>query len=286
MGLLDGKVCLITGAGRGIGRATALLFAREGAKLIVNDSGTRGDGRDGEATEADVADEVAKEIVAQGGEAVSSRLDVASGSNASDLVALAIARFGRLDVLVNNAGILRDKTFLKLSAEDFDAVLNVNLRASFFCSQAAAKVLVEHGGSIINTTSVAGLLGNYGQTNDSAAKAGVYGLTRASSIELQRYGIRVNAVAPIAKTRLTEGLPMFETVETMTPAHVAPVHLYLASDLSRDVSGTVVSVAGGRLSTFRLVESPGKFKEQDAGIWTAQEIAEHFQAIASAPSRL
>jgi NAD(P)-dependent dehydrogenase (short-subunit alcohol dehydrogenase family) len=255
------------------------LFAQEGAKLIVNDLGCAGDGRQaGEDVDPSVADELAQEIVSGGGQAISSTHDVSSANGAADLVALALSQFGQVDVLVNNAGVLRDKTFLKLSEEDFDAVLGINLRGSFLCSQAAARSMVARGGSIINTTSVAGLLGNYGQTNDSAAKAGVYGLTRASSIELQRYGIRVNAVAPLAKTRLTAGLPMFESVETMTPAHVAPVHLYLASDLSRETSGTVIGVAGGRLSVFRLVESPGKFKDEDAGVWSAQEIAEHFRA--------
>jgi NAD(P)-dependent dehydrogenase (short-subunit alcohol dehydrogenase family) len=136
------------------------------------------------------------------------------------------------------------------------------------------------GGSIVNTTSISGLLGNFGQANYSAAKAGIYGLTRTASIELQRYGIRVNAVAPIAKTRMTEDLPMMEKIEgTLSPEHVAPAHLFLASDLSRDVTGTVLSVAGARMSVYKVVESAGKYKESDGGVWTASEIAEHFDTI-------
>jgi NAD(P)-dependent dehydrogenase (short-subunit alcohol dehydrogenase family) len=135
-------------------------------------------------------------------------------------------------------------------------------------------------GSIINTSSVSGMLGNFGQANYASAKAGVYGLTRTASIELQRYGVRVNAVAPIAKTRLTEDLPMFEKIEdTLSPEHVAPAHLFLASDLSREVTGVVLSVAGARMSVYKVVESPGKYKESDLGVWTAAELAEHFESI-------
>jgi NAD(P)-dependent dehydrogenase (short-subunit alcohol dehydrogenase family) len=136
-------------------------------------------------------------------------------------------------------------------------------------------------GRFVNTTSISGLLGNFGQTNYSAAKAGIYGLTRTASIELQRYGIMVNAVAPVAKTRMTEDLPMFAKIEdTLSPEHVAPAHLYLASDLSGDKTGLVLAVAGARMSVFKVVESAGKYKEADGGVWTASEIAEHFEAIA------
>jgi len=182
---------------------------------------------------------------------------------------------------LNNAGILRDKTLLKMSREEWQAVLDVHLTGSFFCTQAAAQKMKEQGsGSIINTTSVSGMLGNFGQANYASAKAGIYGLTRTASIELQRYGVRVNAVAPIAKTRLTEDLPMFEKIEdTLSPEHVAPAHLFLASSLSSDVTGVVLAVAGARMSVFKVVESPGKYKESDAGVWSAQEIADHFESI-------
>jgi NAD(P)-dependent dehydrogenase (short-subunit alcohol dehydrogenase family) len=185
-------------------------------------------------------------------------------------------------VLVNNAGILRDKTLLKMDLGQWQAVLDVHLTGTFLCTQAAAEPMKAQGsGRIVNTTSISGLLGNFGQSNYSAAKAGIYGLTRTASIELQRYGIAVNAVAPIAKTRMTEDLPMFSKIEgSLSPEHVAPVHLFLASDLVGERTGIVDGVAGARLSNFKVVESAGRFKESDDGIWSAAEIAENFDAIA------
>ena len=278
MGLLDGKVTVVTGAGNGIGRASALLFAREGAQVLVNDLGAA---RDGSGAAASAADAVVAEIRAAGGSAEASYDSVSSKEGADAIIAKAIASFGRVDVLLNNAGILRDKTLLKMSREEWQAVLDVHLTGSFFCTQAAAQKMKDQGsGSIINTTSVSGMLGNFGQANYSAAKAGIYGLTRTASIELQRYGVRVNAVAPIAKTRLTDDLPMFQKIEdTLSPEHVAPAHLFLASNLSSDVTGVVLAVAGARMSVFKVVESPGKYKESDAGVWNAQEIADHFESI-------
>ncbi|MEI9947619.1 MAG: SDR family NAD(P)-dependent oxidoreductase [Pseudomonadota bacterium] len=278
MGLLDGKVTVITGAGNGIGRASALLFAREGAQVLVNDLGGA---RDGSGAATSSADAVVAEIRAAGGSAEASYDSVSSKQGADAIIAQALSAFGRVDVLLNNAGILRDKTLLKMSREEWQTVLDVHLTGSFFCSQAAAQKMKEQGsGSIINTTSVSGMLGNFGQANYAAAKAGIYGLTRTASIELQRYGVRVNAVAPIAKTRLTEDLPMFAKIEdSLSAEHVAPAHLFLASNLSNDVTGVVLAVAGARMSVFRVVESAGKYKESDAGVWTAQEIADHFESI-------
>lgn len=278
MGLLDNKVAVITGAGGGIGAATAELLAAEGARVVVNDLGGS---RDGSGSDASAAQQVVERIKAAGGTAVDDAHSVASAEGAAAIIQRAVAEFGRLDILINNAGILRDRTLLKLEEADWDAVLDVHLKGTFFCMQAAARQLRAQGdgGSIVNTTSVSGMLGNFGQSNYSAAKAGIYGLTRTASIELQRAQIRVNAVAPIAKTRMTEDLPMFSKVESMTPAHVAPVHLFLASDLARDITGQVVSVAGGKLSIYKVVESAGRFKEADDGIWQAAEIAEHFQSL-------
>jgi len=278
MALLEDKVAIITGAGNGIGRATALLFAREGAKVVVNDvGGARAGG--GESHSA--ADAVVAEIRKAGGTAEASYDSVATEEGARAIVEKAISSFGRVDVLLNNAGILRDKTLLKLELADWQAVLDVHLTGTFLCTRAAAEHMKAQGsGSIINTSSVSGMLGNFGQSNYAAAKAGIYGLTRTASIELQRYGVRVNAVAPIAKTRLTEDLPMFQKIEdTLSPEHVAPAHLFLASELGREVSGVVLAVAGARMSVFKIVESAGKYKESDAGVWTAQEIAEHFESI-------
>ncbi|HEY3495413.1 MAG TPA: SDR family NAD(P)-dependent oxidoreductase [Polyangiaceae bacterium] len=278
MGLLDGKSAVITGAGNGIGRATALLFAREGARVVVNDLGGSRSGEGGTNT---AADEVVSEIRAAGGSAVASYDSVSTEEGARAVIAAAKREFGRIDVLINNAGILRDKTLLKLELEQWNAVIDVHLKGTFLCTQAAALLMKEQGsGRIVNTTSMSGLLGNFGQSNYSAAKAGIYGLTRTASIELQRYGISVNAVAPIAKTRMTEDLPMFAKIEgTMSPEHVAPAHLFLASDLCGERTGIVLAVAGARMSVFKMVESAGRFKENDGGVWTAGEIAENFEAI-------
>jgi NAD(P)-dependent dehydrogenase (short-subunit alcohol dehydrogenase family) len=279
MGLLDGKSAVITGAGNGIGRATALLFAREGASVVVNDLGGS---RAGEGGAANAADAVVAEIRGAGGTAVASYDSVTTPDGARAIVETAVKAHGKLDILINNAGILRDKTLLKMELSQWEAVLAVHLTGSFLCTQAAATRMKDQGhGRIVNTTSVSGLLGNFGQANYAAAKAGIYGLTRTASIELQRYGITVNAVAPIAKTRMTEDLPMFAKIaDTLSPEHVAPAHLFLASDLCGERTGIVLAVAGARMSLYKVVESAGQFKEADGGIWTAAEIEQHFDAIA------
>jgi NAD(P)-dependent dehydrogenase (short-subunit alcohol dehydrogenase family) len=283
--LLQSKVAIVTGAGAGIGRAHALLFAKEGARVVVNDLGGP---RDGSGADATAADAVVAEIRAAGGEAVASAANVATPEGASAIVKAALDAWGRVDVLVNNAGILRDKSFLKMDEPMWDAVVDVHVKGTFLVSQAFAKQVVqqnlagggEHGGArIVNTTSVSGMLGNFGQANYAAAKAGIYGLTRTMSIELQRHRITVNAIAPIAKTRMTEDLPMFQGVDTLTPDHIAPAALYLASDLCGDKTGHVLAVAGARMYAFKVVETAGRFKDEDRGVWTAQEIAENWDAI-------
>jgi NAD(P)-dependent dehydrogenase (short-subunit alcohol dehydrogenase family) len=278
MGLLDGKVAIITGSGGGIGRAHALLFAKEGAKIVVNDLGGA---RDGAGADASAAAKVAAEIKAAGGQAVASHDSVATAEGAAAIVKAAVDAFGRADILVNNAGILRDKSFLKMDEAMWDAVLAVHLKGTYLCSQAFAKQVVSQGsgGRIVNTTSVSGMLGNFGQANYSAAKAGIYGLSRTMSIELQKHRITVNAIAPIAKTRMTEDLPMFQGVDSMTPEHIAPAVLFLASDLCGDRTGHVLAVAGSRLYAFKVIETAGKFKDGDAGVWTPAEIAENWDAI-------
>lgn len=279
MGLLDGKVAIITGSGGGIGRAEALLFAKEGAKVVVNDLGGS---RDGTGTSHNMADAVVAEIEAAGGRAIANYDSVTTPEGAAAIVKSAVDAFGRLDVLVNNAGILRDKSLLKMEEGMWDAVIDVHLKGSFLCTQAAARQMIAQGegGRIVNTTSLSGMLGNFGQTNYSAAKAGIYGLTRTASIELQKHRITVNALAPIAKTRMTEDLPMMQGVSTMTPEHIAPGALFLGSDLAGDRTGHVLAVAGARMYVYKVVESAGKFKESDDGVWTAQEIADNFSAIA------
>jgi NAD(P)-dependent dehydrogenase (short-subunit alcohol dehydrogenase family) len=278
MGLLDGKVVIITGAGGGIGRAYARLLAREGAKIVVNDVGGARDGSGGGETPAD---RVVEEIRASAGTAVANHANVASADGAESLVKAAVAAFGRVDVLINNAGILRDKSFLKLDEAMWDAVVAVHLKGTFLCSQLFAKQIVSQGGGgrIVNTTSVSGMLGNFGQANYSSAKAGIYGLTRTMSIELQKHRITVNAIAPIAKTRMTEDLPMFQGVDTLTAEHIAPAALFLGSDLCGDRTGHVLAIAGARVYAFKVVETTGRFKETDNGVWTAQEIADSWDAI-------
>ena len=278
MGLLDGKVAIITGAANGLGRSHALLFAKEGASVVVNDLGGT---RDGSGADASAAEGVVGAIVAAGGKAVASTESVATAEGAHAIVQKAIDAFGRVDILVNNAGILRDKTFLKMDEAMWDAVVAVHLKGTFLVSQAFAKQAVtqREGGRIVNTTSVSGMLGNFGQANYAAAKAGIYGLTRTMAIELQKHRITVNALAPIAKTRMTEDLPTFQGVETMTPEHVSPAALFLASDLCGDKTGYVLAVAGARMYAFKVIETAGKFKDDTAGVWTAHEIAEHWDAI-------
>jgi NAD(P)-dependent dehydrogenase (short-subunit alcohol dehydrogenase family) len=278
MGLLDGKVAIITGSGGGIGRAHALLFAREGAKVVINDLGGA---RDGAGNDASAANQVAEEIKKAGGQAVPNYDSVATSEGAAKIVKAAVDAFGRVDILVNNAGILRDKSFLKMDDTMWSSVIAVHLTGTYGCCQAFAKQVVAQGGGgrIVNTTSVSGMLGNFGQANYSAAKAGIYGLTRTLSIELQKHRITVNALAPIAKTRMTEDLPMFQGVDTLTPEHIAPSALFLASDLCADRTGHVLAVAGARLYAFKVIETAGKFKDEAKGVWTAQEISDNWDAI-------
>ncbi|MFO0756150.1 MAG: SDR family NAD(P)-dependent oxidoreductase [Byssovorax sp.] len=279
MGLLDGKVAVVTGAGGGIGRAEALLFAREGAKVVVNDLGGA---RDGTGSSDSMASKVVAEIEAAGGQAIASFDSVATPEGAQKIIGAAVSAFGRIDVLVNNAGILRDKSLLKMDEAMWDVVVDVHMKGTFLCTQAAAKQMVAQGGGgrIVNTTSVSGMMGNFGQSNYAAAKAGIYGFTRTAAIELQKHRITVNALAPIAKTRLTEDLPMFQTVtDSLTPDHIAPGALFLGSDLCGDKTGQVLAVAGAQMYIYKVVQSAGKFKDEN-GVWTAQEIAEHWDAIA------
>jgi NAD(P)-dependent dehydrogenase (short-subunit alcohol dehydrogenase family) len=279
MGLLDGKVAIVTGAGAGIGRAHALLFAREGAKVIVNDVGGARDGAG--PSDPLPAMSVAREIQAAGGTATPSHSSVATAEGATAIVNTAVDAFGRVDVLVNNAGILRDKSFLKMDEGRWDAVVSVHLKGTFLVSQAFVRQVMQQGSGarIVNTTSLSGMLGNFGQANYAAAKAGIYGLTRTMSIELQKHRITVNALAPIAKTRMTEDLPMFQGVDTMTPEHIAPAALFLASDLCADRTGYVLAAAGARMYALKVVETAGKFKDGDGGVWTAHEIADNWDAI-------
>ena len=280
MGLLSGKVAIVTGSGQGIGRAHALHLARAGANLVINDPGCDRSGEGGEP----LAERVAEEVRAIGVRACSMQTAVGSAAAAQTLVDATIAEFGRLDILVNNAGILRDRTILKMTEDEWDAVVQVHLRGSFTCLQAVARFLKQQGegGQIINTSSYSGLLGNFGQANYGAAKAGIHALTRIAAMELSRYQIRVNAIAPLAYTRMTDDLPKADTLErdpTMSPDFIAPLVVYLASDLAADVTGQTFGVEGNRLFTYRMMTSHGSSRFVDDGPWTPDEIAENIQQI-------
>jgi NAD(P)-dependent dehydrogenase (short-subunit alcohol dehydrogenase family) len=277
-GLLEGKVAIITGAGGGIGREHALFFARDGAKVVVNDLGSD---RHGGGKGAELADRTVADIKAEGGEATANYDNVASREGADGLVWTALNKYGRLDVLVNNAGILRDKTIVNMSEQDFQLVLDVHLKGTFLCMQAAARLFKVQGkgGRIVNTTSLSGLLGNFGQGNYAAAKGGIYSLTRTAALELQRMGVTVNALAPVALTRMTGDLQMFKglTAEHIGPQYVAPVAAFLASDLAADITGAIVGVQGPKIFVYRMVEGEGVSRE--GGPWSPAEIKERWGEI-------
>jgi len=253
MGLFEGKVAVVTGAGRGIGRAEALLLAAEGAKVVVNDLGGA---RTGEGSDATPAAQVVSEIVAAGGEAVANGDDISTWGGAEALIAQAVAAYGRLDVLVNNAGILRDRMSFNMDEADWDAVINVHLKghmatsrfASAHWRQVSKATGQPAGAAIVNTASESGLYGNAGQANYAAAKAGIASMTIVMARELERIGVRVNAIAPVALTRLTEDLisnASDEQRRTLDPGNVAAAAAWLASDLAAGVSGQVLKVQGG-----------------------------------------
>jgi NAD(P)-dependent dehydrogenase (short-subunit alcohol dehydrogenase family) len=246
-GLVEGRVCIVTGAGRGIGREHALMLAAHGAKVVVNDLGGAADG---EGADASPAQQVVDEIVGMGGEAVVNADDVSDFAAAERMVRQAVEAFGRLDVLVNNAGILRDRMLVNMTEAEWDAVVKVHLKGTFAPSRHAAaywRDLVKAGETvdarIVNTTSVSGIYGNPGQTNYGAAKSGIASFTIIAARELGRYGITVNAVAPSALTRLTAplmaGRLSEEEMETQSPRWVAPIVTWLASTESRGVTGRV-----------------------------------------------
>lgn len=250
------RVVIVTGAGRGIGRAHALEFARQGAKVVVNDLGAEADGV---GSSAGPANEVADEIRAMGGEAIVNGADVADFEASRELVKSAVDTFGRLDVVVNNAGFLRDRMFLKISEDEWDAVINVHLKGTFAPAHHAAQYWREQSKAgntidarLINTTSVSGIYGNPGQTNYGAAKAGIAAFSVISARELARYGVTVNCIAPGALTRLTEDLQPGEITDEMreaqSPRWIAPIVTWLVSRESSDVTGRVFEASGGVLA--------------------------------------
>jgi NAD(P)-dependent dehydrogenase (short-subunit alcohol dehydrogenase family) len=280
MGLLDGKVAIVTGAGGGIGRQHALAMAKEGAAVVVNDLGGA---RDGSGAGHSMADAVVAEIQAAGGEAAASYDTVATVEGGRNILKSALDAFDRVDVVVNNAGILRDKSFANMTEDLWDIVISVHLKGTYCVTHAVYNHMKERGegGVIINTSSTSGLNGNFGQTNYGAAKAGIAGMTRCLAIEGRKYGIRAFILAPVALTRLTEDLPGFQDEKlraVMDPKLVSPLVVYLASDLSKDLSGTTFFVGQGRIAEMKVVTHTGVTKEEDGGLWTPAEIAEKMKA--------
>jgi NAD(P)-dependent dehydrogenase (short-subunit alcohol dehydrogenase family) len=281
MGVLEGKVAIVTGAGRGLGRSHALALAGEGAKVVVNDQGAELDGTGGGPGPAD---EVVKEIVSTGGEAVASYENVAEFEAAKKIIDCAIDSFGKLDILVNNAGFVRDRISFNMSEQDFDTVVAVHLKGTFNCGRWACAYFREKSkegklasGRIISTTSHSGLLGNVGQANYGAAKAGVASMTIIWSMEMERYNVTCNAIAPMARTRMTEvniGPSPDDAgrFDEFAPENVSPVVVYLASEQSQNITGRVFSIRGGKLELFQPWQIA---RSIDIGRrWTVQEIGE------------
>jgi len=274
MGLLDGKVAIVTGAGGGLGRCHALALAKEGAKVVVNDLGGA---RDGTGSGAEMADRVVQEIREAGGEAAANFASVSSMSGAQSIVQTALDSFERIDIVVNNAGILRDKSMLKMEESMWDVVLAVHLKGTFAVTQAAARVMKEQGtgGRIINTSSIAGLVGNFGQANYGSAKAGIAGFTRIAGIELMKSEIMVNAIVPLAKTRMTEDVAFVP--DDMLPEHISPLVVFLASDLCKGVTGRLFAIMGGKIQEYKYITTDGA--NASGAMWTAQEIADRLTEI-------
>ncbi|GAA3834064.1 SDR family oxidoreductase [Nocardioides panacisoli] len=283
--LLEGRVAIVTGAGRGIGRAHALELARHGAKVVVNDYGVS---LAGEGTTETPAHDVVAEIQARGGEAVVNGADVADFAAAEDMVRLAIDTFGGLDILVNNAGFVRDRMLVNTSEEEWDAVIRVHLKGHFAPLRhagaywrAEAKEGRQRAARVINTSSGAGLQGSIGQATYSAAKAGIAGLTLVAAAELGRYGVTVNAIAPVAKTRMTEGA--FDTSAMPLPEDNSPVVAWLASEEAADVTGRVIEIEGGKVTVENgWSHGPAATAE---GRWDASEVGPALRKLlAEAPA--
>jgi NAD(P)-dependent dehydrogenase (short-subunit alcohol dehydrogenase family) len=276
MGLLDGKVALVTGAGGGLGREHVLALAKEGASVVVNDLGGARDGSgDGSASMADL---VAEEVNAAGGKAIANYENVATVAGGEAIVQSAIDGFGKLDICVNNAGILRDKTIVKTTEDLWDPVIAVHLKGTYAVSRPAFAHMKERGegGVIINTSSTSGLNGNFGQSNYGAAKAGIAGFTRCLALEGKRHGIRCFSLAPVALTRLTDDLPGMQDdsiKERIAPGLVSPLVVFLASELSGEMTNKTFYVGGGKIAEMRVVTAEGVQKKDEGGLWSPEEIA-------------
>ncbi len=274
MGLLDGKVAIVTGGGNGLGEAYCKLFAKEGAAVVVNDLGGARDGTGGSLSAAQT---VVEAIKAEGGKAVANGDDVSTVQGGQNILKAALDNFGRVDVLVNNAGILRDKTFANTSEADWDAVVKVHLKGAYCVTLPVWTWMKDNAakGVIVMTSSTSGLYGNFGQSNYGAAKAGLYGFMRVLSIEGRKYGIRVWGLAPGAFTRMTSDLPGRKDREPdpmSLPERIAPGVLYMVSDLSGDQTGKVLGVSSRGVREMKMMQTKGF---NPTAPWTAQDVADH-----------
>jgi len=270
----DGRVAIITGAGGGLGRTYALELARRGAQVVVNDLGGAADGS---GSGSSMADAVVKEITEAGGQAVANYDSVADPRSGEAIVQTALDHFGKVDIVINNAGILRDKTFVKLAPEELEIVLDVHLKGAFYVTQPAFRVMKENGyGRVVFTASNAGILGNFGQTNYGAAKMGLVGLCHVLALEGAKYDIKCNVLAPIARTRLTEQL-LGPAAQTLDPDCVTPIVTYLVSERCA-VTHEIFSAGGGRFARMFVGLTPGWVKGAGAKA-TAEEVEDHLDQI-------
>jgi NAD(P)-dependent dehydrogenase (short-subunit alcohol dehydrogenase family) len=280
-GLVEGKVAIVTGAGRGIGRGIALLMAQEGASVVVCDIGAS---LEGAGTDAGPAHEVVDEIKKAGGHAIASTLSISDPANGDKIVQAALDAFGRVDMLVNNAGILRDRIFHRMSWADWSDVINVHLNGSFIMSRACATHFREqNSGAYVHMTSTSGLVGNFGQANYAAAKMGIVGLSRGIALDMARFNVRSNCVSPFAWTRMVQSIPTDDEKEKarvarasqVTPEKVAPLVVYLASDHASGISGQILSARNNEIYLFNANRPIRSLHRSDG--WTPQKLAEQLK---------
>ena len=278
MSALQNKVFILVGGGRGIGRATALVLAHGGAKLVIADNGCD---TNGQGSDSNVAADCAAAVTALGGEALSVPLDATAPETPRELVSLALKTYGRIDGGFYSAGFVRDRALVRMSDDDFDSVLDVHVRGSFRFTRELSKALIEQkqGGSILLVSSPSGFFGTSAQASLSASAGAVASFTKTAALELRRHQIRVNALVPTARTRLTEELPLFQAIrrDSLSAEHVAQVAAHLLSEAASDVHGELIGVAGGRIYAFRMAETSGLY--HDEGPMPLEELAGAFRQV-------